>query len=283
MKNEFPKKAATIGYPKAESQKKQNIISILPIKLKEGTWDRLTKKSFLNDRDRNKVLTVRDSLFESTFRIIDTRTKIPKELRNNIFAIKKEIDELLTRNVLYIGSECERYDKIDITKEYKLFKGLLSDPYITLSTVDKSSIGNITQKWDSIKPSIIFISCHGDKMGLFLESEDGKSQHYPNKNFIDFFKKRSNYIECVILSSCESLDLGKAIFNEGKKVICINRQVDLDTAGQFNKYFFRYLNDHSKEDSTVFKDAFNHSVEIVKFEGFKDSFAFEFLEADKIC
>jgi hypothetical protein len=196
--------------------------------------------------------------------------------------LQQIVNKQLTRDILYIGSECEKLDEINIKKEFKSIKEKLSDKFISLENVKIPTIENIITKWDEVKPSIIFISCHGDNLGLYLQNDKKKCIHYSNLKFISFFEKRSNYTDCVILSSCESLTLGKAIANAGKKVICINKKVDIGTATKFNELFFEYINNHSLDYSNVYRDAFNQTMEIIQFNGLKDTFSFEFISSNKI-
>ena len=136
--------------------------------------------------------------------------------------------------------------------------------------------------WDKVKPKIIFFSCHGTKYGLILKDENGKCKEYTNSELIDFFDKRSEYTECVILSACESLELGKAIAEYGKNVICINKKIEISTASKYTNEFFKYINSHSLENSEVYKNAHDFSLEKIQAEGLNDSFSFEFIKAKKI-
>lgn len=231
------------------------------------------KTFHINDDDRGKILTTCNEGIIRDYFDHDKQIKKVKYL--------DLIGKLLTRRVLYIGSECEKMGKIKVTKEYNLISKKLSDHFVTINKVTRPTMSEIISKWDSIKPAVILISCHGDEMGLFLEDENGQCCHCRNSDFIKFFRRRSNYTECVILSSCESLNLGESISNEGKKVICINKKVDINTTIEFNRYFFSYINSHSLEDSCLYKNAFDHSMEIIAFEGLKDAWSFNFIDANK--
>jgi len=220
-------------------------------------------KAFITDETREDLIKLKD-LLESQ----------PE--------MQQIVNQQLTRDILYIGSECEKLGEIDIVNEFKSIKSKLLDSFISFENVETPTIENIITKWDEIKPSIIFISCHGDKLGLYLQNEEKKCFHYSNLKFISFFERRSNYTDCIILSSCESLTLGKAISNAGKKVICVNKKVDIKTATKFNELFFEYINNHSLDYSNVYEDAFNQTMEIIQFDSLKDSFSFEFINSNKI-
>jgi hypothetical protein len=244
-------------------------------------FKRIKTKAFLTDYDRRYAKKIEGRLNEAIYRIIDTRKPMNAKLRRDIFAIRRDVTHLLSRQILYIGSECNRLGKIEISKEYKSIKRIITHTKLNITKVRNPNFDEIISTWDDIKPKIVVISCHGDSMGLFLENDEGKCQHYPNTDFIPFFEKRSNYTECVILSSCESLTLGTAIKNSGKKVVCINTTIDIKAAQEFLKAFFKYLNKNASDDSYVYKQAFNHSIEIVDIKAPKGSFAFEFLETNK--
>jgi hypothetical protein len=99
---------------------------------------------------------------------------------------------------------------------------------------------------------------------------------------VDFFDKRSEYTECVILSACESLAIGMAIAEYGKNVICINKNVEISTASKYTNEFFKYINNHSLDNSDIYRDAHDFSLEKIQVEGLTDSFSFEFIKAKKI-
>lgn len=220
-------------------------------------------KAFINDDTRKRLLSLKDKL--ETFPELAT-------------VLKKE----LTRDVLYIGSECERLAFIDIEKEYKSIKKILTNEYVQLIRVEPPTIATLLDRWDKTKPEIVFFSCHGDTYSLFLNDDEGKCVQFLNTDLIAFLEARSNYTECVILSACESLTIAKLISGAGKNVIAVNKKVDIKTATKFNKYFLQYINNHSLSYSHVYREAFNYSQEIVRYKGLEDSFAFEFISGNKI-
>ncbi len=220
-------------------------------------------QAFLNDETRKSWLELKD------------KTKENKEL----FAIvKKE----LTRDILYVGAECEKFSEIGIEEEFTEMKNIFDNDFINLVRVKPPSIDNIIESWDKIRAEIILFSCHGDNFGLYIQNGEMKCTHISNLDLISFFEKRSNYTECVVLSACESLTLAKKIADVGKNVVAINKKININTARKFGSYFLKYLNNHSLDYNHVYKEAFNYSEEIVKYEGLEDSFAFEFISANKI-
>lgn len=192
------------------------------------------------------------------------------------------LNQILTRSILYIGSECESYGRINVENEYVALTTNIQSKFISINRVDTPTIPNLITEWGKHKSQIVIISCHGTEYGLHLQDEHGKCEIYSNNSFYKFFQKRSEYIECVILSSCESIELGKQIKEIINNVICINRQIDIATATAYNRNFFIYLDNHSLKNNHVYEDAHKYSLEIIGFEARPDCFAFEFIKADKI-
>lgn len=223
----------------------------------------LIYNSFINDEERIKLKNLLD-LVSSNQKALE------------------EVERLLTRNILYIGSECDNLGRIDIENEFSDLEKVLSSKYLMLERVETPDISSFIDKWDLVKPEIIYISCHGTKYGLYLKDKAGRCEEYLNTEFVKFFNKRSEYTECVVLSACESLTLGESITEAGKNVVCVNSKVDIATATQYTEYFFRYINDHSLENSDIYEKAHETSMEKINFEGLKDSFSFKFLKTARI-
>lgn len=217
--------------------------------------------------------------------IPDSTRELYKELlellKNNPEALSKA-EELLKREILYLGADCDELGKIDVEEEYKRLNGLLKSKYLYLEKVESPTYSCLMDTWDKLKPKIIFISCHGTRFGLILKDESGKCKEYTISDLIEFFDKRSEYTECVVLSACESLDLGKAISEYGKNVVCINKKVEITSATKYTNEFFKYINNHSLENSSVYKNAHDFSLEKIQIEGLNDSFSFEFIKQKKI-
>ena len=207
--------------------------------------------------------------------------RILNSLDNNPEAFKA-VKNVLTRDILYFGSECESLGLINIENEFSELNDIIKNQFLTISKTEDGQAETLIQTWDILKPEIIFFSCHGSINGLFIQSDKGDCYEHNNFDFADFFKKRTNYTECVILSSCESIDLGKLITYYGKNVIAINKRVDISTAHKFNLKFFEYLNNHSLGYKKVYREAYDYATEIIQFNSLPDSFSFEFLQAKQI-
>jgi hypothetical protein len=212
------------------------------------------------------------------------RTEIASFFKNYNDVPKGEaetfIKKILRRTVLYVGSECERQEFIGVEAEYDDLSKVLVSEFMELNRVFKPSIKNLLLDWEKYKPSIIFISCHGEVENLFLQDDMGNCKAYNNTDLVGFFKKRLLYTECVVLSACESETLGKLIIESCRNVVCINRSVDIITTRLFCNVFMEYLNDHSLDNNDVYEHAFKLAESYVKIEGLKDGFAFKFLKSD---
>ena len=220
---------------------------------------------------------------EAQFAIDDNTRKRLKEILEKLAgnsdpSIGEELREILVRQILYIGSECERLGEINIEEEYRELALVLESEFMVLNRVKKPTYGDLLDDWERIGPSILFFSCHGDKLGFYLQGEDGKCKHYNTTTFVDFFLTRVKKTECVVLSACESIDPGKKILSFVPNVVCINKKVNIQTTRAFNRRFMKYLNDYSNEPSSVYENAFNHANEYIKGETLPDSFSFEFLK-----
>lgn len=167
-------------------------------------------KSFIDDELRTQITNI----------IKDNKTIPPQ----NITTI---LQKILKRTILYIGSECERNGFIGVHAEFDDLVKVLKSEYMELIKVTNPTIRNMMKDWETHKPSIIYISCHGLPDSLFLQDEQGNCKAYNNTELAGFFKQRSLFTECVILSACESLSLGKIIIDTCRNVICINRMVDI--------------------------------------------------------
>lgn len=195
---------------------------------------------------------------------------------------REKIINLMTRDILFFGSECERLGNIGISEEYNNLKSIINNEFLKIHNANSETKNGLFDSWQKIKPEITLISCHGSEYGLFLKDEDGKCKEYGNYDFFNFFKKRSDYTECVILSSCLSKSLGELMAEYGRNVICINQKVNIQEASKYMLEFFKYLNMFSLQNSQIYENAHEFSLEKLEFESSPDSFSFEFFKAHKI-
>lgn len=192
----------------------------------------------------------------------------------------EKYNKILTREILYIGSECERFSPINIEKEYKKLEKIITDKFLILNRVETPTIENIYANWEKLRPEIVVFSCHGEEFDLFIKDDLGNCTTYSALNIKEFFQTRIIYTRCVILSACSSLTIGKEVNKCGIDVVAINKKVKTTTAEKFTKYFFSYLNMHSLAYNAVYQQAFDYSNELVRAQNLEDSFSFEFLKSN---
>jgi len=217
-------------------------------------------ESFITDDYRKKVLEMRDFLEK------DEKSK--QFFRN-----------LVLRNILYLGSECQRFAPIEIEKEYNSFKRIIASDYLQLIKVLPPTINKLYENWMLFKPEIVIFSCHGEETELFIQDDEGKCINYSALNIIDFFKTRTNHTKCVILSACTSIKIGEELNKLGLNIVAINKKVSIKTATKFTKYYLKYLNEHSLDYSHVYEHAFEYADELVEAQELVDAFSFEFLKS----
>ncbi len=187
-----------------------------------------------------------------------------------------EIKKVLTKRILFIGAESEKHSQIRVDNEYKLLKKKLSNPFIKISKVKPASFAEICKQWEEYKPQILFFSCHGAENCLYLQDINENSVEIPNNKIAEFVNDRVEYNECIILSACSSSSLGQSIQTMGKNVICMNSEIDINTAKTFTEKFLEYLNSHSFSDKTIYEQAFSYAKEIIDLSQLKDNQVIEF-------
>ncbi len=195
--------------------------------------------------------------------------------------LRDKIKNELTRDILFFGSECEEQGVINIQQEFKDLEKEVENEYLKLHKADSQTLEGLRSSWDKTEPEIIILSCHGEEYSLILKDENGKCKEYKHFDFVQFFKRRSNHTECVILSSCLSEKLGEKIAHDGRNVVCISKKVLITEAAKYKKKFFRYLNNHSLDNDEVYRKAHEYSKEGLEFDDSPDSFSFKFINPTK--
>ncbi len=91
-------------------------------------------------------------------------------------------------------------------------------------------------------PEIFHFSGHGEKNGnIVLENNDGDSESIAEESIETIFKHLAKGIKCVVLNSCYSSKLGKAISKYVPYVIGNSSKVPDDIAVIFSKSFYESL------------------------------------------
>jgi|GEM_PF-3074582 len=265
-------------------------INLLNKEIKLISHNKFDLRTIRNALEFSPDTKMTNELFMDTYLINYITDEVRGKIKEEIAKIPDDdhsrafLKELLTRKILYIGAECEQLGLIDIEKEFELLKATLVDEYLSIVRVDPPTADNFIDQWDIVRPNIIFMSCHGNEYGLFLKNKYDLStcKHVLNTELKYFFDTRSEYTECVVLSACQSLELGKNIRDSGKHVVSINAKVNINTATQFLIYFLKHLNNHSLDNSDVYEHAYTTAIEKIEMESLPDTFSFAFEKAAKI-
>lgn len=88
------------------------------------------------------------------------------------------------------------------------------------------------------EPHIVHFCGHGNKEGIILEDEQGKSKLVESEALATLFKLFSQQVECVILNACYSEQQAMAISKHIKFVIGMNKQIGDKSAITFAVGFF---------------------------------------------
>jgi hypothetical protein len=193
----------------------------------------------------------------------------------------QKVNNIRDRRILFIGSENLKHSYLNISQELKEIKQEIKNKSISIENVFPNWT-NIINKWDTYNPNVIFFSCHGTEHTLLLKDEEGLDNAISAVDLKIFLDRRSNYTECVILSACESLTIGKTILSSCNNVIAINKKVSINTARIFTNAFVRYLSENPHSLNDVYNKAFQHCRDLVTLNGFDDAFSFEFLTSKKV-
>lgn len=227
--------------------------------------------TFLTETDSDRIRSLEKMVDQMIEQQKQNNGVIPQK---TIDTIKNGFNEIFSITVLYVGSECHKLGYIGVNEEYNAIKKTIKSKLIKIDRVKSPvTIKNMIKKWDEKKPNVVFMSCHGEKTGLYLEKDNGECEIYNNTDFMEFFRLRTSYTYCVILSACESFDLGENILLYCNNVICMTKKVPIETVKVFSKHFFDYLNKIKEHRNVLYMEAYDYAMEIVvaqKYEGTDD-------------
>lgn len=106
------------------------------------------------------------------------------------------------------------------------------------------------------RPQIVHFSGHGDKDILAFEDANGETHPVESDSVAELFELSKGHVECVILNSCYSESIAKAVNNHVSVVICSTSSILDDAASSFSKSFYRALS-HGKPYEEAFQWAKN--------------------------
>ena len=99
----------------------------------------------------------------------------------------------------------------------------------------------LQQSMRSFKPEIVHFSGHGTSSGILLEGNSGQSILVSIEALEGFFSLLSPTVECVVLNSCYSEYLAKAIAKHVKYVVGMYQEIGDNAAIEFAEGFYDAL------------------------------------------
>jgi len=102
------------------------------------------------------------------------------------------------------------------------------------------------------QPEILHFSGHGNQSALCFADKDGKDVIVAGQAFLDLIQLHSNTIECVILNSCQSLDICKLMTGKGIFLIGCDGSIGDNAALAFSGGFYEAI-----ADGRNYEEAFN--------------------------
>lgn len=244
----------------------------------EKTVENPRDKIFIN-QSQSRYSTY---LENKSFGIIDTNELNAIRIEIYKFLDRKEKEDKIKQVVLFVGASPKGHEILDIQKELEVIQSSIQNhPYLRVEPLIDATIESFQKAANKYLPKIIHFACHGNQMGLFLIGEQGTSENgFLNYSKLkDFVIKRNRTLDCVILSACESKEVGLAIKDLIPMVIAMNQKVHDTASIKFAEGFYEKLQSEST-DNLNFKNAFLAGKEKLALLNFEDAFTVEKFESD---
>ncbi len=111
------------------------------------------------------------------------------------------------------------------------------------------------------QPEILHFSGHGNQSALCFSDKDGSGVIVAGQAFLDLIQLHSNTIECVVLNSCQSLDICKLMTGKGIFLIGCDGSIGDNAALAFSGGFYEAI-----ADGRTYEEAFNAGKAQVSIE-----------------
>lgn len=198
------------------------------------------------------------------------------------FLSQKESEEDNKQVVLFIGASPIDKSPLEIEKEKELIDNLLeSNQGFRLEAKLLASRDDVQALCNQFKPKVIHFACHSNGVGLFLEKNDGSrsTDFYNFVDFVDFLKQHSRTVDCIILNSCESENIGEHISKSAliPTIICMNQEIHDTASLRFAEGFYRDFG-NSAPGNPNYKNAYLAGKQ--RLQGSEDAFTVEIIETD---
>lgn len=120
------------------------------------------------------------------------------------------------------------------------------------------------------KPQIVHFCGHGLEDGsLLLEDDGGNEKPVPPQGLALLFRLHADYVNCVLLNACNSLESASAISQHINYAIGMNQPIEDKTAIAFTQGFYDALG-YEVQDSNqdIFQRAFEEGLVAIAMEDF---------------
>ena len=158
---------------------------------------------------------------------------------------KKEGENMKTKRILFLAANPIGTDKLRVDEELRrIDEGLQAAKLRSkLELVSKwaVTIETITKAMLDYDPQIIHFSGHGEKNGIAIENNDGKSHIISPKALTKLFKLFKDKIECVMLNACYTEEQAKIISANNIYVIGMSDAINDRDAIDFSVGFYQSI------------------------------------------
>ena len=117
------------------------------------------------------------------------------------------------------------------------------------------------------KPQIIHFCGHGLEDGsLLLEDDGGQNKAVLPEGLASLFELHTDYVDCVLLNACHSVQSAEAISEYINYAIGMNQSIQDRSAIKFSQGFYDGLGYETQNNGDVFKRAFEEGKVAIKLE-----------------
>ncbi len=206
-----------------------------------------------------------------------TRRQLTARFLSHLTFLKNEFAS--KHSILFLGASPSSLPALNIdTEHYKIKSQLENNEHFILRSWLKTTKKHVLSLTNEFRPLIVHFACHGKTMGLHLESDPpGANNGFFNlSDFKDVIANRSDMIQCLILSACESLELGQHIKTFIPNVIVTNQKVHDKASILFAEGFYQAI-DNQNTSTPDYKKAYDTGMEFLKVLNLSDAYTVEFI------
>ena len=128
---------------------------------------------------------------------------------------------------------------------------------------------NIRREIQEEKPTIVHFCGHGlDDGSLLLEDDGGNHKQVSPRGLARLFQQHSDYVNCVLLNACHSVQTADAISQHINYVIAMNQEIRDEAAIAFAEGFYDGLGYKNLDEQDVFQRAFDEGIIAIGLEDY---------------